>query len=74
MKAARTLVLMMAVAFSGACNFLMVDSPVRFPASGLDDPTLAPVLVQGAIADFECALSVYVLLTGTLGDELYSST
>jgi hypothetical protein len=66
---------LLAVASPAACkDFFQVDSPLRFPASGLDDPALAPVLVESAIADFECAFGVYVLLSGTLGDELYSST
>jgi len=38
------------------------------------DPKLAPVLVQGAIADFECAYANYIAATGLLTDELLDST
>ena len=68
----RTVVLVMLAAT--ACNFFEVEAPDRVPASNLDDPTRAPLLVQSAIADFECALNTYIVATGLLTDELYSST
>jgi hypothetical protein len=58
----------------GCSSILDVDLPTRVPASTLDNPALASTLVQGAIADFECALTNYITATGLLGDELIEST
>lgn len=58
----------------GCRDMLEVELPGRIPASTLDDPALAPTLVQSAIADFECAFVNYVVATGLLTDELYIST
>jgi hypothetical protein len=74
MTARHALLAMLALAPTACKDFFQVDSPVRVPAGQLDDPALAPVLVQGAIADFECAFSDYVVLSGLIGDEFYSST
>lgn len=58
-----------------ACNdILSVELPTRVPDAALNDPALAPVLVQGAIADFECALANYTAATGLLTDELIDAT
>jgi hypothetical protein len=58
-----------------ACkDILSVDLPTRVPDAALSDPALAPVLVQGAIADFECALANYTTATGLLTDELIDAT
>jgi hypothetical protein len=58
-----------------ACkDILSVELPTRVPDAALNDPALAPVLVQGAIADFECALANYTAATGLLTDELIDAT
>lgn len=58
-----------------ACKGILdVELPTRVPAGTLDDPALASTLVQGAVADFECAYSNYVAATGLLTDELVEST
>ena len=58
-----------------ACkDILSVDLPTRVPDAALSDPALAPVLVQGAIADFECALANYTTATALLTDELIDAT
>jgi hypothetical protein len=58
-----------------ACNdILSVDLPTRVPDSALNDPAMSSVLVQGAIADFECALANYTSATGLLTDELVDAT
>ena len=58
-----------------ACNdILSVELPTRVPDAALNDPALTPVLVQGAIADFECALANYTAATGLLTDELIDAT
>lgn len=65
---------LLALVGSAACNRLLeVDLPTRVPASTLDNPALAPTLVQSAIADFECAFANYVLATGGIAGEFYSS-
>ena len=57
-----------------AChNLLEVDSPLSVPASALDNPALAPLLVQSAIGDFECALGNYVAGVASLSDEFAGS-
>src|SRR6185503_19570954 len=58
-----------------ACkDILEVDLPGRVPDAALNDPALAPVLVQGAIADFECALANYTTATALLTDEMIDAT
>ncbi len=55
-------------------GILSVDLPTRVSAGVLDDPSFAPTMVQGAIADFECAYTNYAAATGLLTDELIEST
>lgn len=60
---------------STACSDLLtVELPGRVPDTALDDPALAPVLVQGVIADYECAYANYAAATGLLSDELIDAT
>jgi starch-binding outer membrane protein, SusD/RagB family len=63
---------------AGACDgierLLEVDAPSQIPAGVLDDPIKAPLLVNGVIADFECAFGNYTVLSGILGEELIEST
>jgi len=70
--------LALALAASGtitACGSLLdVDLPTRVPAVTLDNPALAATLVAGAVGDFECALTNYIVATGLVGDELIEST
>lgn len=62
----------------GACNVLDealdIEAPSQVPASALDDPQFANLLVGGVIADFECALGAFIVTGGLLGDELYDAT
>jgi hypothetical protein len=61
------------VASVTACNtdqLLNVKAPDRVPAETLDDPTQAALIVNGAVADFECAFASYALATGIMSDEL----
>jgi hypothetical protein len=55
-------------------DYLKVTSPSRIPAAGLEDPANAALLVNGAVADFECAYGSYVVATGLIGDELDDAT
>lgn len=58
-----------------SCDSLLeVELPTRLPVATLEDPRLAKTLVEGAVADFECALVNYIAATGVLTDELYDST
>lgn len=73
----RTVTRFLALALLGvsACDdILSVELPTRVPDAALGDPALAAVLVQGAIADFECALANYATATGLLTDELIDAT
>lgn len=56
-----------------ACDsnkLLKVQSPSRIPASGLYVPGNASLLVNSAIADFECAYGAYVEASGLISDEM----
>ena len=55
-------------------NALEVQSPSVIPASGLETPANAQLLVNGAIADFECAAGAYAELGGEITDELIDAT
>lgn len=52
---------------------LDVDYPGRIPIEQLDDPTLAPVLVNSVLGDFECAYSNYSGGSAVHSDEYESS-
>lgn len=60
------------VASVTACNtdqLLNVKAPDRVPAETLDNPTQASLIVNSAVADFECAYAAYALATGIMSDE-----
>jgi hypothetical protein len=55
-----------------ACNtdqLLNVKAPDRVPAETLDDPSQANLIVNGAVADFECAYASYDLAQAIMSDE-----
>lgn len=57
-----------------ACSTLLeADAPSRILESTLLQSSNAPVLVAGAVADFECALGNFILTGGTLADEFSDS-
>jgi starch-binding outer membrane protein, SusD/RagB family len=57
-----------------ACSTLLeADAPSRILESTLLQPANAPVIVAGAVADFECALGNFILTGGTLADEFSDS-
>ncbi|HEX2078928.1 MAG TPA: RagB/SusD family nutrient uptake outer membrane protein [Longimicrobium sp.] len=62
----------------GACDalddLLSVDKPATVPAEVIDDPLKAQLMVNGAIADFECALGAYVVMAGIIGEEFIDAT
>ena len=59
----------------GSLDRVLAVEPVdRVPALPLESsPSNARLLVNGAIADFECAFGAYVVLGGLIGDELAES-
>jgi hypothetical protein len=60
-----------AVAGFAACaeNPLDVETASRIPADNVETPANAQLLVDGAIADFECAFAAYVVQSATVGEE-----
>lgn len=71
-----TTVLLSAAALTGCktSDYLDVTSPSRIPAAGLEDPSNAGLLVNGAVADFECAFGSYIVAGGLIGQELDDAT
>src|SRR5947207_15689007 len=55
-------------------NALSVQSPTNIPAGVLETASNALPLVNGAIADFECAAGAYAVMGGLIGDELIDRT
>lgn len=74
----RALTAMALVSGISACNLLDdaldVEAPSQVPASLLDDPEFADLLVSGVVADFECAFGSFIMNSALLGDELYDAT
>lgn len=61
-----------ALAVVGGCNtqdLLDVKAPDRVPASTLDNPAQAALMVNSTAADFECAVGSYVLVEAIISDE-----
>lgn len=55
-------------------DLIDVDPVDQVPGDGLTVPNNAELLVDGAIADFECAYGAYVALSGVVGGELIDAT
>ena len=69
-KRAAWLVAIAAAAITTACDPLDVVTTSRIPAENIEVPANAQLLVDGAIADFECAFASYVVQGGVTGEEL----
>jgi hypothetical protein len=54
-------------------RLLAVEAPGRVLAKDLENPKHARLLVDGAVADLECALSHYIVAGGLIGNELSDS-
>ncbi|MFL5617799.1 MAG: RagB/SusD family nutrient uptake outer membrane protein [Gemmatimonadaceae bacterium] len=68
------LALLICVGCGSLDRVLAVEPVDRVPALPLESsPANAQLLVNGAIADFECAFGAYVVLGGLIGDELEES-
>lgn len=55
-------------------NLLEVETPAIIPASRLEGPESADLLLSGAIGDFESALSNHILQQSLMGGELHDGT
>ena len=55
-------------------DYLNVEAPSRIPAGSLESSSNAQLLLNGAIADFECALGSYIVAGGLIGEELEDAT
>lgn len=67
--------LLLAAQLLTACQGVLdVSLPGNVSASALDAPSLAPMLVDGAQADFECAFTQYVETTATWSNEVLNSS
>lgn len=67
----------LALGLLAACStkdYLHVTSPSRIPAASLESPENAALLVNGAVADFDCAFGAYVVAGGLIGQELQDAT
>jgi starch-binding outer membrane protein, SusD/RagB family len=65
--------LVAASALIAACNssdLLDVSTPANVPVALLDDPKNAVLMVNSAVADFECAFGSMVAVEGIISDEL----
>src|SRR5687767_1711908 len=59
-----------AVVILAACgNPLDVVTTSRIPAENIETPANAQLLIDGAVADFECAFAAYVVQSATVGEE-----
>ena len=73
MRKLTTAVILLSVVGISACSDITVleqSNPGTLEASKLYVPSNAQLLVNGAIADFECAYARYVVGSALLGDEL----
>ena len=79
-RAGRRAALLLAtlLAPAGGCNaldkLLEAEPRSRIPAQIVEAPENAALLVNGAIADFECAAGAYVVVSALIGEELVDAT
>jgi starch-binding outer membrane protein, SusD/RagB family len=73
MRKLHSSILVAAALFALGCksleNPLDVEGSSRIPATAVETPANAQLLVDGAIADFECAFASYVVQSATVGEE-----
>jgi hypothetical protein len=65
----RTALLAGALMVTACDNPLDVVTTSRIPAENIETPANAQLLVDGAVADFECAFAAYVVQSATVGEE-----
>ena len=63
------------LAMLAACSGMLdVPAPSQIPADQLEVPGNAPLLVNGAKSDFDCALGAFIVMGGLITDELEDGT
>ena len=70
----KVLIVAMAALASGCSGLLDVDLPGVVEAKTLDDPGLSALLVESAIADFECAYTNYAAGSSAMSDEWWHTS
>ncbi len=59
-----------AMAACSTDDLLEVETPANVPVGMIDDPANAGLMVNSAVADFECALGAMIAVEGIISDEL----
>src|SRR5215207_4678777 len=59
-----------AIAACNSSDLLDVETPAAVPVGLIDDPTNATLMVNSAVADFDCALGSTIAVEGIISDEL----
>jgi hypothetical protein len=62
------------LALAGCSDLLSVEAPSRIPAKELDSPAKAALRLNGVVANFECALGSFAVMSGLIGGELSDIT
>jgi hypothetical protein len=70
----KVLIVALAALASGCSGLLDVDLPGVVEAKTLDDPGLSALLVESAIADFECAYTNYAAGSSAMSDEWWHTS
>ena len=66
-------VLVMAGGLTACEKLLEAEAPQLIEESSLQQPTNAPVMVSGVVANFECAFASYIATLGAISDEFRDS-
>lgn len=72
-RAALAALLAVTTGTTGCNEILQADAPQLIEESSLQLPANAPVIVAGAVGDFECAFGSYIAVMGTVSDEFSDS-
>src|SRR5688500_9907007 len=67
--AVRAAIVAAALTVTACDNPLDVVTTSRIPQENIETPANAQLLIDGAIADFECAFAAYVVQSATVGEE-----
>ena len=70
----KVLIVALAALASGCSGLLDVDLPGVVEAKTLDDPGISALLVESAIADFECAYTNYAAGSSAMSDEWWHTS
>ena len=69
-SAAVAIAMLASVAACNTDDLLDVETPAAVPVGMIDDPKNAVLMVNSAVADFECALGSTIAVQGIISDEL----